>query len=146
VRLVDPDGDETPMTELAVEEYDDLTDKDSEGIPSQWAYDKQLTNGVLKIWPAASDVQYYLKARAQVEVDDLDTSTDDLEFPKQYYRALKYTLARDIFFEYEHEANKITAESWLAIKNQINKESDRYKFEIAGLDSEEASITFDYIP
>lgn len=142
VRLVDTDGDETELNEIALQEYQRYPDKDSDGLPSQWSYDKQLTNGVLRIFPAASDVKYYLRADAKIEIDDLDSLTEDLELPKQFYRALKFALASDIKHEYMPDTGQ--AEIWVAKMNDIDKKADRYKNEIAGFEGEEASLIFDY--
>ena len=142
VRLVDPDGNEVELNQISTVDYDRLTDKDSEGNPSQYVYDKQLTNGILKIWPAAEDVQYYIKAKAVIEIDDFDSNTDDLEVPKQFYRAIKFNLAADMYHEYSPD--KTPAEVWVTTQTDINRKAEKYFNEIAGFDSDDASLIFDY--
>ena len=95
---------DTPLIKMSREEYWRLSDKDSEGTPVNYYYDPQLTNGVLNVWPApnstfASDNTFEILYHKPY--DDMDeTSTDDFEFPSEWYEAIKYGLAVRLAPEY----------------------------------------------
>ena len=95
---------DVPLIKMSREEYWRLSDKDSEGIPVNYYYDLQLNNGVLNVWPspnASFAAANTLEILYQKPFDDMDeTSTDDFEFPSEWYEAIKYGLAVRLAPEY----------------------------------------------
>jgi len=87
---------DTPITELGRKEYWKLSDKDSEGTPTNWYFNPQLDNSELNIWPApdstfASD--YTIELLYSKPFDDMDTASNDFEFPQEWLLAIQYGLA-----------------------------------------------------
>ena len=92
-------SNDTPLTSMTRQEYWELGDKTSEGTPHSYYYEPQLTQGVLYLYTApdanaAANKTVILKAHRQVQ--DLDAATDDMDFPVEWHRALKFALARDL--------------------------------------------------
>lgn len=82
---------DTEIGKVSRTEYYALSDKDQQGTPVNYYYDPQLTNSVLYIWPTAdSDFSknYTIEANIKKPFDDMDSSTDDFEFPQEWYEAI----------------------------------------------------------
>lgn len=103
MRLHRADGGEPEVEILSMSDYLNHYDKTTPGTISQVYYDPQLTNGVLKTWQACDDVQNWLMFTARIPFDDLDASTNNVDFPVMWLRPLKYLLAADIGPEYNVE-------------------------------------------
>lgn len=79
------------ITKLSRMDFDNLSDKDTEGTPVNYYYDPQLTDSVLYNWSTAdttfaSNSVFMLKIKKPF--DDMDASTDDFEFPQEWYEAI----------------------------------------------------------
>lgn len=85
---------DTPMIQLSRQEYFDLSLKTATGLPTNFYYDRQLTQGVLYVWPTLASGQTgtieFTYARS---LEDFDNSTDDPDFPQEWFEALSYNLA-----------------------------------------------------
>ena len=92
-RLVHADNTETMLTSTTRDEYMTLTDKTNTGTPNTVYYDRQLTNGKLYVWPACSDVQKLIKFTARVQFEDFDASTNNPDFPQDWFFPLTTNLA-----------------------------------------------------
>lgn len=89
---------DTPVEIVSRQSYWELGDKSAEGIPTQIYYDPQLTLGTLYVYnPAdANSAGNALHLIYHRPFEDLDTITDDFDFPQEWYLPLEYTLAADI--------------------------------------------------
>lgn len=88
---------DVPMTVQSRQEYDTLSDKDEQGVPVNYYYDPQLTNSVLFTWNTAdtnfaSNHVFVLKQRKPF--DDMDTSTDEFEFPQEWFEPITLGLGK----------------------------------------------------
>ena len=92
-RLHDANDLERPLGVVGKLDYKALSNKTSEGPPNQIYYDKQLTNGVMYVWPEPDDVQNYIKFTAKVPIEDIDNLTDDFELAQEFYEAIAWNLA-----------------------------------------------------
>lgn len=92
IRRVDSAANEVPMELISRTDYMALASKTSTSYPNQAYYDPQLDDGVLYIWPACSDVQDRIKFTAKYLFQDMDSSSDDFDFPPQWLEAIKYNL------------------------------------------------------
>ena len=88
------------ISPISRQEYFDLSNKASGGDINQYYYDPQLTNGVLYVWPLITDVANTLKLTVYDPVNDLDATTDNIDFPVEWMRPLKIMLAQDLVLEY----------------------------------------------
>lgn len=82
----------TEMFPLTREEYFRLPDKSTSGKPTNYYYDPQLTTGTLYIWPTDSGANT-LKFTYRRPLEDIDSATDDPDFPPEWLDALTYNLA-----------------------------------------------------
>jgi len=100
----DTNGLRTPMNVISREEYRMLSDPSAEGVPLSLYYDTQLTLGEMNIWPvpnATDAAEYTLNISWKKPADDADATTDDLEFPAQWYLALGWGLAKQLMVGYD---------------------------------------------
>lgn len=94
---------DTPMNELAREEYYDLPTKSATGMPVSWYFDPQRATRTLYVWPtastaiAASTVLYYTYLRV---IEDIDALENDPDVPQEWLEALVYSLAARLALSY----------------------------------------------
>jgi len=95
MRYEDSSGTETPrIMPMSREEYFALPNKDSNGVPTQFYYDPQLTQGRLYIWQVPSTVNgEKIKFTYQRSIEDFDAATDNPDFPQEWLDALVKNLA-----------------------------------------------------
>jgi len=88
-------GNEPPLTKLSLEDYMDLTIKNTSARPSQYAYDPQLGNSKIYLWPVpiATDTILF---NYQKPVDDFTTDSDTATIPVNWLQALTLGLAYTI--------------------------------------------------
>lgn len=82
-----------PMVEMGRQEYFALPQKDSQGYPTQWYYDRQRSGGTLYVWPAPDSALGTLKFTYRRVIMDMDDSTNNLDLPQEWYEAVVYNLA-----------------------------------------------------
>lgn len=107
VRLLQLRRDKLGTTEEEIEaeqwsreEYFAQPDKISEGTINNWYYSPQLVDGRLYIWQTANDVDQVARFTYERPIEiTLDTS-ENPDFPAEWFRTLKYNLAADIAPEY----------------------------------------------
>jgi hypothetical protein len=108
-RRVMPAGQETPMLVQSRDDYMLLSDKTTEGTPTQLWYDKQLTNGTMYIWPEPDDTQVYIKFTAQIPLQDVDNLSNNLEVAQEWYEAVAWNLAVRLFPKYQRPIDPLVA-------------------------------------
>ena len=116
----------TQMTIFSREEYRMLSDKTAEGTPLNIYFDPQLDNSEINIWPVPNAVdaaEFTIELSWRKPADDADAVTDDLEFPQEWYRALKWNLAQEIMGEYDIPEEKQRRITTLANKSLKEAES-----------------------
>lgn len=94
---------DTPMNELARQDYFELPNKASEDKPISWYYDPQLSTGTLYVWPepdttTASTMTLQLTYLRKIE--DFDASDNDADLPQEWLQALTYALAEQLALKY----------------------------------------------
>ena len=112
--------------------YEAITDKTATGTPGVVFYEPTLPNGTLYLDTQPVDATDVLRLTYVRPLEDLDQSTDDLDYPQEWYRALAYGLAREIAVDYgkkwtpDHAALLTEA---LFIAQQANPEVSDQHFE-----------------
>jgi hypothetical protein len=97
----DTDGNSSQVTLIGRNEYESLSQKGADGDPTQCCFDPQLTNAVLKVWPALNTLTTdKLVFVSRHYSDDFSASTDNPEFPVEWANALIWQLACEIAPEY----------------------------------------------
>lgn len=90
---------DVPLLRLSRTDFFTLSDKDTSGIPVNFYYDAQLDDSVMYVWPTANAIfakDSTLQLLVKKPVDDMDSATDDFEFPQEWYEAIVYGLAERI--------------------------------------------------
>ena len=99
-RMMTSSTSEIPMTPLSREDYFSLSNKTSSGVPVQYYYSPQLTNGKFYIWPVSDTVDYKIRLTGRRSIEDFDTSGDNPDLPQEWLQALIWGLADEIKLEY----------------------------------------------
>lgn len=86
-------GSELPMMEMNRWDYDALPDKTTAGTPTNFHYDPQNATAELFIWPVKSTSSGTLIFTYQRAIEDFDSTSNDPDYPQEWYEALKYSLA-----------------------------------------------------
>lgn len=87
---------DVPLIRLSRTDFFTLSDKDTQGTPVNFYYDPQLVNTEVSVWPTAGNIfagNSVLIANIKKPFDDMDTATDTLEFPQEWFEAIVYGLA-----------------------------------------------------
>jgi hypothetical protein len=111
------DGIETPMNEMARQEYFDQPNKTaSASTPVSFYYDPQATSGTLYLWPApsaAAVADFTINYTYWRRLSDVVNSNDAPDIPQEWLEALAWNLASALETEYpvndSRLANKIDA-------------------------------------
>jgi hypothetical protein len=85
-----------PMHRMSREEYYALPNKTTTGYPTSWFYDRQRSGGTIYVWPAPDATAGTLKFTYRRIVMDLDASSDDIDLPQEWHKALVYNLAVEL--------------------------------------------------
>lgn len=87
-------GLETPMMEMARDEYDNLPNKASTGLPTQFHYDRQRENALFYVWPVLATANgETIKITYEREVEDQDDLDAAPDVPGEWLDATVYNLA-----------------------------------------------------
>ena len=89
---------ETKLEQLLYEEYQYLPDKTTDGAPSCFMYDPQLSTGKLYLWPRPNNVDYIINITFQESIEDFDAQGDNADFPQEWELALMVNLAALLAF------------------------------------------------
>lgn len=94
---------DVPMRIITKQEYNMLGNKTSSGNPIQVYYDPQRDYGILNVFPVPSTVEQSANTiiiHYQRPFEDFDVSTDEPDFPQEWYDAVTYGLATRLAPEY----------------------------------------------
>lgn len=94
LRYRDANSRDLPMTELSRDEYFELPDKASSGIPTQWYFDRQSDTRVIYVWPVLAAVTTEtIRVTYQRIVEDIDALENNIDIPQEYLDLIGYNLA-----------------------------------------------------
>jgi len=93
--LRDTSNVDTTLMPLTREEWWALSDKTTAGFPTQYYYDPQLSSGNFNIWPTPDSTAagYTIEVTYQRPLEDIDTVTNNIDFPQEWLETIKYGLA-----------------------------------------------------
>ena len=91
----DTSGNETTMTPLTRNEYEDLPNKSITGQPTQFFFDPQIPLSEFSVWPTADATAATgtVEMQVQLYIQDVSATTDDMYFPAEWYDCVIYQLA-----------------------------------------------------
>ena len=125
-----------PMRILTRQEYNMLGNKTSSGNPIQIFYDPQRTYGILSVFPVPTSTEATnntIVIHYQRPFEDFNASTDELDFPQEWFDAVCYGLAC-----------RLAPEACISStdRKQLWQEMTIIKNEALGFGTEEGSIHF----
>lgn len=127
MRRRDSDGIEVPVTLIGREEYFEQSNKASDGKIVMAHYSPQLENGILYVWPTADDVTDQIRFTFERVIEDVDSGTDEFDFPVEWLEALKYGLALRL----AHKYGKLDRIQYLKPEAE-QKERELLNFDVEG--------------
>ena len=129
----DSAGYDTPLILISRQEYMMQGSKTSAGTPNQFYYDRQEPNSTLYVFNVPADSTHTIHAQIQRQFYDMTSSTDNFDFPEEFFQALKWGLVAEVMAEYD-----------VNIQMMSYYEQKAMEFISASFDYsvEEASVTF----
>lgn len=91
--ILSVDNNEIPVDVITRTEYTDLPDKTTDGQITQIYYDPQIGTGKLFVWPETDTVTDVLVLWVQRTLEDLDTASDNVDYPQEWYLPIALNLA-----------------------------------------------------
>lgn len=88
-----------------VEDYESFPDKGADGDPNSILVEYQRINTAVTLDAQPQDVTKVVNFSVLYPTEDYDAATDDIAFPQEAYRALKFLLALDLWGEYKPDQN-----------------------------------------
>lgn len=103
------DNQDSPLKVLTESEYMAIGNKTDTATPTQYFIVKEKDQFKIRIGCYPSDTTDVLVFVVKREIEDFDANTNDVDFPKEWFRALKYGLAVELAPEYGFEISKSLA-------------------------------------
>lgn len=82
-----------PLTEIGYQDYFELPNKTTNSIPNQFHYSPKNTAGTLYLYPRPSDGAERIQFSYERVLEDLDSASDDFDFPSEWLEPLTWQLA-----------------------------------------------------
>jgi hypothetical protein len=87
-------GIETPMFRMTRDDYDDLPQKLSTGLPTQYYYDRQKETGTFFVWPVLTAASgETVEFSYEREFEDVTDPDDTIDCPVEWYDAVVLNVA-----------------------------------------------------
>lgn len=102
--IVDQAGNSVTLIQTSRYDWDTLGQKAQPGIPNQVWYDPQIGAGTLTLYDVPSDNQHTIHVVVQLQIQDVGSLANNIAFPQEAYRMLKWNLADEISLEYRTPA------------------------------------------
>jgi hypothetical protein len=126
-----------PLTEISRNDYNILGSKFSLGQPNQYYYDNQLPNGQLYVYSNPVDSDHTVHLQVQRQFYDMNTGSDEFDFPQEAFQALKWGLCAELCAEYMINPQMIT---------YIEQKAQAKIDELFNWSQEDASVYFSLDP
>jgi hypothetical protein len=98
---------DTVLSIVSNQEYSNLGNKFSSGVPNQIYYDPQLTTGYLSVYNVPSGNTHTIVLTVQRMFEDMTNGTDNFDFPQSWFQAIKWNLIAEICTEYNIDKEMI---------------------------------------
>lgn len=134
IRRENSSGTEIELELVSRDEYFELPNKTTRGVPTQAYYDPQLDIGRLYFWVIPESVDYKFNITYLEPIQDFDEAANEPDFPAEWLEALKYGLAVRLAPEYGLD---IPSRQWL------KAEAEQYYNAVAMWDNEPESYFFE---
>jgi hypothetical protein len=130
--LRDTNTQDTPIYPMLLDSYESLPDKTSDGDPAFFYYESQLTDGVFYLDREPDDVTKVIRIVFLRPIEDLDVTTDDVDYPQVWFRALSAQLSIDLSVPYSRPVSAVLAsirDESLAIAQNADPETSEIYFQ-----------------
>ena len=114
--------DEIEANRWSREEYFAQPNKSSQGTINNWYYSRQLTDGRLYIWQTANDVDQIARFTYERPIDVTLLTSDNPDFPSEWFKTIKFNLAVDIAPEYripQDRLDRLELKAELMLENSL---------------------------
>jgi hypothetical protein len=112
------------LPRISRDQYFALPNKDVQGVPLQYWYDRQL-EPVITLWPVPNDTTYTLRLVRQRQIADVGGLTETLDIPTRWIEATIWQLAKRIVMSLPGlDPTTIQRVTQMAAENQIEVESE----------------------
>lgn len=85
---------EIGISKMSMNEYQALSYKAMAGNPTQYYYQPKIDEGRLFLYPQSENESQYINLVIEKPFDDLDSSTDTIPSPNEFYDIIIYSLAQ----------------------------------------------------
>jgi len=99
-RIRDAANSDTPILTWSRDEYQDTTNKFSEGVPSAVYYDPQLSTGKLHVWLTPNDASSRILCDMDMPIEDMDAATNTADYPQEWTNPIAWLLADEMRFDF----------------------------------------------
>lgn len=91
-------GNSYPLTDMAWNDYNMLSNKSQQGAINSYFQDKQLNNINVTFWlvPDSTAATGYVQLLVQEQIANMVSLNDSMSFPQEWFMALRWGLADDI--------------------------------------------------
>lgn len=110
----DADGIDSPMLPMTLPEYLAIGDKDAEGTPGRYYFEKRKDEFLLYLDYKPKVTTDSILMVVQLPIEDLDALTNNLDFPREWERTLKFNLEQDLLVKYPSAQDRAKAVVGLA--------------------------------
>jgi hypothetical protein len=131
--LRDSNNNDVPLTAISRQEYLQFGMKSTQGVPNSFYYDKQLSAGVLYLYNTPADATHTLHLVVQRPIQDITASSDNFDFPQEWFQAIKWGLAEELAPEYGYNLNSM---------QMITMKAEKYLEDNISWDQEDAPTFF----
>lgn len=101
------EDNEISVNSWARDQYFNQVNKASQGTVVNYYYSPQLGNGRFYVWQTASSINDFVRFTFERPIEDIDTGTDNLDFPVEWTEAIIYNLAARLADDYDAPAQKV---------------------------------------
>lgn len=123
-RYRDANGRDLPMHELTRAEYFEFPIKTTQGTPTQYYYDPQVSTGTLYVWPVlAAATTETIQYTYQRVFEDIDNPANNLDIPQEWLDMVVYNLADRLLDVYGKDNDRITKRAMMLLRQA--KDMDR---------------------
>lgn len=131
-RTVDLENSNTTigMENIGYDQYFNIPVKTTDGRPLNFYYDKLLDSGQLYLYPRPNNVNELIEFTYHEALEDVDSSTDSLDFPTEWTLPLVYGLAAELCIAFgkfeEFKTIKPLADEYKKIVREFDNDEEPF--------------------
>ena len=103
----DSENSSTPLNIIPMDEYFQRNDKLTESTPTDIFFRPLLTTSEVKIWPLSENNISRIVMMAELPLDDVTITTDDLSVPNWWYEAIHYKMSAALALSYGSPIDRV---------------------------------------